>query len=105
MKKLLTAVAIATMIAGTAQAKPDAPRDMYMCYTAHQVAVELLESSGLHKRNAEFRDNLLKIYNFDQTRLDITYNNFKTQYKLMGLWVNNPQSLGLPADYCWKYPR
>jgi hypothetical protein len=101
MKKIIATLAL-ILAAGTAQAqdKRDAPRDMYMCYTAQHVIFEI---SGI-ERHAEFRDNLKEIYNFKQERLDITYNNFKTQYKLMGDWVNEPQKLGLPANYCWKRP-
>ena len=103
MNKIIATLAL-VLAAGTAHAKQDAPRDMYMCYTAHQVSVDLLESKGLHKRNAEFRDNLKEIYNFKQERLDITYENFKTSYDLMFKWVDEPQKLGLPANYCWKRP-
>ena len=103
MKKTIATLTLTlALAAGTAQAqdKSDAPRDMYMCYTAHQV---IFEATGI-ERHAEFRDNLKEIYNFKQERLDITYNNFKTHYIFMFDWVEEPQKFGQPANYCWKRP-
>ena len=90
-KALLTLAAVVAISTG-AQAKEDASRDHYMCLTMHTVSVEL---TGI-ERHAEFKQNLLDKYNFNQDRIDITYDSFKTKYEVLNqyqdmskCWVRN----------------
>ena len=84
------AILLITGVASFAQAeivKEDAPRDAYMCVTAYQVTIELLEGKPeLQAWSKEMKQKLLDKYNFKQTRLDITYQNFGTDYALMRQW-------------------
>jgi len=95
MKKSLLTLAATIAITTSAQAgivivpKEDASRDHYMCLTMHTVSFEL---AGI-KRHAEFKQNLLDKYNFNQDRIDITYDSFKTKYEVLNQYED--------MDKCW----
>ena len=89
MKKILLAIAAMIAISTSAYAKEEASRDAYMCVTAYTVTIELLEGKPeLQAWSKEMKQYLLGRYNFKQTRLDITYQNFGTEYALMRQWVD-----------------
>ena len=91
MKKILLIIAAMIAISTSAYAKEEAPRDAYMCVTAYTVTIELLEGKPeLQAWSKEMKQKLLDKYNFKQTRLDITYQNFGTNYELMSQWKNGP---------------
>ena len=91
MKKTLGILAVLMAISTTVHAK-EAPRDAYLCVTAYTVTIELLESAGrpdLQVWPKEMKQLLLDKYVFEQTRLDITYQNFGTKYELMNNWMED----------------
>ena len=86
-KALLTLAAVVAISTG-AQAKDNASRDHYMCLTMHTKFVE----AGI-ERNAEFKQNLLDKYNFNQDRIDITYDSFKDKFQVLMQYED--------MDKCW----
>ena len=86
-KALLTLAAVVAISTG-AQAKDNASRDHYMCLTMHTKFVE----AGI-KRNAEFKQNLIDKYNFNQDRIDITYDSFKDKFQVLMQYED--------MDKCW----